>query len=216
MNRNNYPRLIAPNIILIGNKVGDINAPIGLWQGMQSGYIIDRANQTGFSSRPNYLFEYDFIKNLLLSENGFSLYPVLIPPLNNGFLSAIKTSTKTPVIANAFAGKSQQAPLGNLHITTSGSYILYSSDKNNNTEPTISKDNMVSSFENYIKASGKVVLDNDVFRQEQFIKTAGQLISPVNLDNIEYTVSAGTFLPVDHSDIAFFSDKNREVKNIDN
>jgi hypothetical protein len=214
--RDNYPKLTAPEIILIGQKVADRQSPIGLnLSVLESGYIIDYSNQTGFGPAPSYLFDLSKIKTFLLRDNQFALYPI-IPFTDNGMLFVQNYKGKTPVIANAIRNGQDSNIAGIFYMNTSGSYILYN-DKNNNNESPNLKDNLISGFEDYIQASGKMVLSDNIskLQEDNFVKTSGTFASPVNSDQSEYTIYAGAFLPVDYAAINFASDKGREIKNID-
>ncbi len=208
LDRDNFPRLTAPYIILSGDKVGDINAPIGLTENILGGYIIDRSNQTLLTPAPYHYFGYSAITKLLLNESAYLLYPIVMSPLHNGFFTALKNRDgKAPVIAGSKEGKPIIPSKGGLFVSTSGTYILYG-DKAQ-TEKAIPE------FENYIQASGKLLLDEqNSSNGGQFVPTEGKMIMPnMSSSENEYNIYAGTFLPVEYGDLSFARDKDREIKN---
>ncbi|MDX1920197.1 MAG: hypothetical protein SFU25_05615 [Candidatus Caenarcaniphilales bacterium] len=220
LNRNSYPKLTAPEIIIEGNKVAQLSAPIGISNSVQSGYILDRSNQTGYGPAPSYIFGQTepvlAYSRFLVQENGFALYPIILPPFNYGFLTAIQSRDgRTPVVGTAKGGLTG-GNTGDLFLTTSGTYLLYD-DKDVKVDP-------LKNPELYLKAYGESTsteANSETIANlsgDQLLKASGEkvisekVISKKKKSNEAFmTIFAGTVLPVDHSDIEFPHDKDREI-----
>ncbi len=224
LNRNEYPVLSAPRIVIEGNRVGSTSAPIGInLASIQSGYILDRSNQTGFGGAPTYIFggadPIGAIQRLLVRDNFFSLYPILLPPVNYGFLSAIQAKdNKTPVVARAIRSGNQNIGFGDLFLTSSGTYIFYGSSRE-----AIALDSLIKQTDAYVAATGKLYMplnstltNENIVESSDCISAAGQKIEPlINPLKEEYRVFAGTFLPINNSEVGTIRDFDREINKLE-